>query len=92
MLNSGHFVWSVINISPIVVYNNNLLNKHLLYFYNSMPVSMLGAKDTMMKEKKTDIQLEEIDYEKAKQIFVNIDYEKSMKKCNDILQSKWVEA
>lgn len=57
-----------------------------------MPVSMLGAKDTMMKEKKTDIQLEEIDYEKAKQIFVNIDYEKSMKKCNDILQSKWVEA
>lgn len=57
-----------------------------------MPVSMLGIEDTMMKEKKTDIQLEDIAYEKAKQIFVNIDYEKSMKKCNDMLASKWVEA
>lgn len=52
---------------------------------------MLGTEDIMMNEKKIDIQLKEIDYEKAKQIFVNIVYEKSMKKCNDILQSKWVE-
>lgn len=49
---------------------------------------MLGTEDTMVKEKKTDIQLEEIDYEKAKQIFVNTDYEKSMKTCNDMLESK----